>query len=107
MGERLRDYGRVGRRIGCRVIALEGPVELTIPASHYMQIGVTANGGHFLFQQPIAITLDYSRCSSDVQQKTLSVWNINPSTKALLQNMGGIDNKLLHQITFTTSYLSG
>ena len=82
-------------------------IALTIPASQYMEIGVTANGGHFRFQQPIAITIDYSRCSADVQQKTLTVWNIDPNTKQLLQNMGGIDNKLTHQITFTTIHLSG
>ena len=82
-------------------------IALTIPASQYMEIGVTANGGHYLFQQSIAITIDYSRCSPDVQAKTLSVWNIDPNTKQLLQNMGGIDNKLTHQITFTTIHLSG
>jgi hypothetical protein len=83
-------------------------IGLSIPASQYMEIGVTANGGHFLFQTPITITLDYSRCSADIQQKTtLSVWNIDPNTKQLLQNMGGVDNKLTHQITFTTIHLSG
>lgn len=82
-------------------------IELKIPASQYMEIGVTANGGHFLFQQPIAITIDYSRCSPTIQQKTLSVWNIDPTTHKLLQNMGGIDNKLTHQITFTSIHLSG
>lgn len=82
-------------------------IELSIPASPYMEIGVTANGGHFLFQQPIAITLDYSRCSADIQQKPLTVWNIDPYTHRLLENMGGIDNKLTHQITFTTLHLSG
>jgi len=82
-------------------------IELTIPASQYMEIGVTANGGHFLFERPISITIDYSRCSSDVQSKTLTVYTIDPGTKALLENMGGVDNKLTHQITFTSSHLSG
>ncbi|HKW48159.1 MAG TPA: hypothetical protein VJN70_11970 [Gemmatimonadaceae bacterium] len=82
-------------------------IALTLPASQYMEIGVTANGGHFLFQQPIAITIDYSRCSPDIQQKTLTVWNIDPDTHRLLQKMGGIDNKLTHQITFSTIHLSG
>jgi hypothetical protein len=82
-------------------------IELTIPASQFMEIGVTANGGHFFFQQPITITIDYSRCSPDIQRKALSVWNIDPSSNRLLQNMGGIDNKLTHQITFTTIHLSG
>jgi hypothetical protein len=83
-------------------------VELTIPASRYMEIGVTANGGHFLFRQPVVITIDYSRCGrSDVLSKPLSVWYINSQTKALIENMGGVDDKLLQSITFTTDHLSG
>ena len=82
-------------------------IELTIPASQYMEIEVTANGGSLRFLRPITVTIDYSRCSADVQQKQLSVWNIDPDSKALLENMGGIDNKLTHQIIFTTIHLSG
>jgi hypothetical protein len=82
-------------------------IELTIPASQYMEIGVTANGGHFLFQSPITITIDYSRCSSEVRAQTLSVWHIDPATHQLLDNMGGIDDKLTSTITFTTGHLSG
>jgi hypothetical protein len=82
-------------------------IELTIPASQYMEIAVTANGGSFLFQRPIAVTIDYSRCPDDVKQKQLSVWHIDENTKALLENMGGVDNKLTNQITFTTIHLSG
>ncbi|HKW12136.1 MAG TPA: hypothetical protein VJO33_17240 [Gemmatimonadaceae bacterium] len=82
-------------------------IELTIPASQYMEIGVTANGGHFLFQLPVTITIDYSRCSPQVQQEKLSVWHINPQTHQLLENMGGVDVKLTHTITFTTDHFSG
>ena len=82
-------------------------IELSIPASQYMEIGVTANGGHFIFQSPISITIDYSRCSPDIQSKALTVWQIDPITKQLLSNMGGVDNKLTHQITFTSIHLSG
>ena len=82
-------------------------IELTIPASQYMEIGVTANGGSLIFQRAITVTIDYSRCSSEIQQKQLSVWHIDENSKALLENMGGIDNKLLKSITFTTLHLSG
>jgi hypothetical protein len=82
-------------------------IELTIPASQYMEIGVTANGGSIQFLRAITITMDYSRCSTDVQQKQLSVWHIDETTKEPLESMGGIDNKLTHQITFTTTHLSG
>jgi hypothetical protein len=80
---------------------------LTIPASQYMEIRVTANGGHFLFEKPISITIDYSRCSAEIQNKTLKVWEIDPISKEMLEDMGGIDNKLLHQITITSIHLSG
>ena len=82
-------------------------IALTIPASQYMEISATADGGSILFNRPVTITIDYSRCSSEIQQKTLSVWHIDENTKALLENMGGDDNKSTHRITFTTDHLSG
>jgi hypothetical protein len=35
------------------------------------------------------------------------VWYIDSDTKAMLEPMGGVDNKLLKTITFTTGHLSG
>jgi hypothetical protein len=91
--------------------ALLGPttVELTIPAGQYMEVDLTVNNGqHITFQQPVVVTIDYSRCSrAETLWKFLSVWNIDPSTKALLQNMGGLDNKLTQSITFITPHFSG
>jgi hypothetical protein len=37
----------------------------------------------------------------------LSVWNIDLDSNQLLQQMVSVDNKLTHQITFTTIHLSG
>ncbi|MDQ3950980.1 MAG: hypothetical protein M3282_11635 [Gemmatimonadota bacterium] len=84
-------------------------IELTIPASQYMEIGIKANGAeHFLFKKSILVTIDYSRCDrSDVLLKPLTVWEIDPQTKALIEKMGGIDNKLTQSITFSTIHLSG
>lgn len=84
-------------------------VELTIPAGQYMEVDLTVNGGqHISFLQPVVVTIDYSRCNYwYTLTKFLSVWNIDPDSKALLQNMGGIDNKLLQSITFTTPHFSG
>lgn len=93
--------------------ALLGPatIELTIPASRYLEVELTAkdnDGNSVVFQQPIVVTIDYSRCSrSDVFWKLLSVWYINSDTKELLENMGGLDNKLLEKITFITPHFSG
>lgn len=87
----------------------ETTVELSIPAGQYMEVDLTVNGGqHISFLQPAVVTIDYSRCNRlSTLLAPLSVWNIDPTTKALLQNMGGIDNKLTQSITFTTPHFSG
>jgi hypothetical protein len=84
-------------------------VELTIPAGQYMEADLSVNGGqHISFLQPVTVTIDYSRCNPwQTLLRRLSVWNIDQDTKALLENEGGLDNKLLRQITFTTSHFSG
>ena len=91
--------------------ALLGPttVELNIPAGQYMEVDLTVNGGqHITFLQPVTVTIDYSRCNRlSTLLAPLSVWNIDPTTKALLQNMGGVDNKLAQSITFLTPHFSG
>jgi hypothetical protein len=91
--------------------ALLGPttVELTVPASRLMEVDLTVNGGqHISFLQPVVVTIDYSRCGrSNLWNRQLSVWNIDPSTDALLENMGGLDNKLTQTITFVTPHFSG
>lgn len=84
-------------------------ITLTVPASQYMEIAVQANDlTSFLFQQPISITIDYSRCpTAEASKSPLSVWHIDTQSKQLLENMGGVDNKTTHTITFTTGHLSG
>jgi hypothetical protein len=84
-------------------------VELTIPAGQYMEVDLTVNDGqHINFFQPVVVTIDYSRCNRfSTLFRLLSVWNIDQETKALLENMGGIDNKLTQSITFVTPHFSG
>jgi hypothetical protein len=100
-----------GTSVSIPLNALLGPttVELSIPAGQYMEVDLTVNGGqHITFLQPVVVTIDYSRCNRlQTLLSPLSVWNIDPDTKALLQNMGGIDNKLLQTITFVTPHFSG
>ena len=90
--------------------ALSAPtlITLTIPASQYMEIDVRANDLlSFVFNKPIGVRLDYSRCTNPVlSTATLSVWHIHTETKALLENMGGTDNKAGRFIDFTTGHLS-
>lgn len=82
---------------------------LTVPASSYAEIRVRAGSAeHYLFQTPIAMTIDYSRCATPaLDQQALTVWNIDPDSKALLAPMTSVDDKLTHTIVFTTIHLSG
>ena len=84
-------------------------VELTIPAGQYMEVDLSVNGGqHIDFPQPVVVTIDYSRCNRwETLLARLNVWNIDEDTKALLQNMGGIDDKLAQSITFSAPHFSG
>jgi len=84
-------------------------VELTIPAGQYMEVDLSVNNGqHINFLQPVVVTINYSRCNRfSTLFRLLSVWNIDQDTKALLQNMGGVDNKLTQSITFVTPHFSG
>lgn len=83
--------------------------QLTIPSSRLVEISVKAGGAdHYVFAQPVLVTIDYGRCAGSLSPlSTLSVWNIDETTKALLQNMGGVDARLLHTITFSTIHFSG
>ncbi len=99
-----------GTVIGIPSGALSAPtlITLTIPASEYMEIDVRANDLlSFVFNKPIGIRLDYSRCTNPVlPSASLSVWHIDAQTKALLENMNGTDNKAGRFIDFTTGHLS-
>ncbi len=101
--------GATGITLPAGALTVPTLLQVTIPASTYMEIDVSAVGFQtFLFQQPVTITIDYSRCSrNDIDQKTLHVFHIDPITKQLLEDMGGVDDKVSQHITFTTGHLSG
>jgi hypothetical protein len=82
---------------------------LSVPASKYVEIEVTTDASeHYVFAQPVLVTIDYSRCSrSNLLRGPLSAWNIDPETKALLERMISVDNKLTQTVTFTTLHFSG
>jgi hypothetical protein len=82
---------------------------LTIPAGNYMEIDVSAAGvDHYTFQQPVTMTIDYSRCTrANIDKDPLSIWYIDTSTHQLLQDMGGTDDKVARRVTFGTPHLSG
>ena len=105
----LVNLGGTSVKIPAAALTAATTITLTLPASPYMEIEVNANNlTSFVFQQPISITIDYSRCPAAEASKTpLTVWHIDPQTKQLLDNMGGVDDKTTHSITFTTGHLSG
>lgn len=90
-------------------VSLPTSFVVTIPASQFMEIEVHALGlDSFIFATPATITIDYSRCStSNVDTEPLSAWHIDVTTKELLEDMGGSDDKLLNRFTFSTGHLSG
>ena len=91
-------------------LAITAPREFKVaaPASNYMELALhPKEGGNFQFNRPVSVTIDYSRCSrSNIDKAPLTVWYIDPATKGLLQNMGGVDDKENRTITFTTDHLS-
>jgi len=101
--------GATGITLPAGALAAPTLIQVTVPSSRFMEIDVSAVGfTSFLFQQPVTITIDYSRCNrNDIDQQTLHVWHIDPLTKELLEDMGGTDDKVARQITFTTGHLSG
>ena len=99
-----------GTSISIPAGALLSPVEVTVtvPASNYMEVDISVSGTeHFLFEQPVVVTLSYARCTRNTSFTPLSAWYIDTETHDLLENMGGIDNKLLKTMTFVTPHLSG
>lgn len=100
-----------GSSISIQSGALTAPTlfQMTVPASRFMEIDISAVGFQtFQFQDSVSVTIDYSRCNrSDLNNYVLHVWHIDPITKALLENMGGVDDKSTHRITFKTNHLSG
>lgn len=84
-------------------------ITITIPASNYMEVDISAQGfSTFNFQAPVTVVLSYARCNrSDIDKAPLSAWYIDRTTKALIQNMGGSDDKVGRKVTFTTDHLTG
>jgi hypothetical protein len=82
---------------------------LTVPSSKYVEIEVKPVGGeHFVFELPVAVTLDYGRCGrSNLDKGLLTAWNIDPVTKRLLAPMVSVDDKVARTVTFSTIHFSG
>lgn len=79
---------------------------MTVPAGQYLEVDVSAMGvEHYTFRAPVAITLDFSRCP--LYLGPYRAWYIDTTTKALLEDMGGVSDLLSRTHTFQTGHLSG
>lgn len=91
-------------------VAVSAPQDfrMAAPVSNYMELQVRAgNKDSFQFKRTGTITIDYSRCTrSNVDKAPLTVWQIDPETKELLEYMGGVDDKVARTVTFQTDHLS-
>lgn len=105
----LVNVGSTSIQIPAGALLSPATVTVTVPASNYMEVDISVEGvEHFIFELPVVVTLDYGRCNrANIDTRPLSVWYIDSETKDLLEPMGGVDNKLLRTITFTTGHLSG
>ena len=91
------------------VLSLTG-FQITLPAGTAVEADVSAVGLlSFLFQTPVSITIDYSRCPAGAipAGATLQVVYIDSQTKQMLAPMGGVNDPVARTITFQTSHLSG
>lgn len=84
-------------------------VTLRTPSTRFVEVEARVNGrDHFQFAQPVTVVLDYSRCEPwEIGPEPLTVWQIDPDTKAFIRDMGGIDDRANKRISFTTDHFSG
>lgn len=99
-----------GSRITLPTGAVRQPTDITVrvPTSNYMEIEIRANGrADFEFHEPVTVAIDYGRCTrSNIDKDPLSAWEIDPETKALIENLGGSDDKDARIVEFSTGHLS-
>ncbi|MBW3552997.1 MAG: hypothetical protein KY466_05790 [Gemmatimonadetes bacterium] len=95
-------------RLPLLAVSSPTPFELRAPVSNYMELSVRGDQkDSFSFNKPVSITIDYSRCTrTNIDHGDLTVWQIDPVTKALLEPMGGVDDKVARTVTFETDHLS-
>lgn len=96
-------------RIPPGAVLLPHVFNVTVPASRYMEVSITAVGSaHYQFAVPVTVSIDYSRCAhEEVADAPLVAVYIDEVTKSLLQLMSGADDTAARTYTFWTDHLSG
>lgn len=95
--------------IPANAVAQPTTFQIVVPPSPHMKVEIHAVGlASFLFQQPVQVTIDYSRCPASAVPAgaTLQAVYVD-STDAVLQQMGGTADPVNRNVTFTTGHLSG
>ncbi|WP_331071626.1 hypothetical protein [Longimicrobium sp.] len=82
---------------------------MTVPASRYVEVDVKAAGlEHFEFLQPVVLSLSYARCTrADIDRGNLRIYYVDSGTREILEDKGGVDNKLTRTVTTATDHFSG
>lgn len=100
-----------GHRVVIPADAVLVPTEftLTVPASNYVEIDIKAAGEeHYEFRKPVSLTLSYARCTrTNIDKENLRIFYIDSQSKALVDDMGGTDDKAARTVTTGTDHFSG
>jgi hypothetical protein len=79
---------------------------MKVPESKVLKVRIRARGQqHFVFETPVTITLDYSRCQNSPSDPT--GWNVDEVTNAELEQMPGLNDSTAQSFTLQTGHLSG
>jgi hypothetical protein len=63
---------------------------------------------HFQFAKPVTISLDYSRCDpSSIGPDPLTIVEIDPDTKQILREVGGVNDPVARRISVDVDHFSG
>lgn len=89
-------------------LLLPTSIDVVVPASNYVEVRITAGGQeHFAFRSPVAIAIDYSRCTrGDIEHGALRAYYIDAVSKALLEEMPATDDRTNRKVRFETDHLS-
>ena len=89
-------------------LSLPTVITLSVPASQYARVDVTAlDIQHLLFNKPVTVTIDYNRCwRPELDTSPLTAWYLSPLLGTPIEKMPSTDDKSVHVVTFTTGHLS-
>jgi hypothetical protein len=82
---------------------------MAVPPGRYMELDITAEGHeHYTFARPVTIAVNYGRCRGrDIPASSLDAWYIDSDSKALIDEMDGVDHRAERTVVFSTDHLSG